>query len=525
MALSFSFGIHQTYDELSVMQAHGCYWVNIERHSDARQLCRQIITAQGAKTRVALICCGEEPDKILIDLPPSSDLFAGSPEKMPLYTLPEKKSAILHIITDLNRGLCVRERLLILFLPASVWRNFSQTEIDNWLEETRLWLIRYNTTILILNHGSGINKLNNQLVSQFGSLSGLSSILWQQDRAQYQVSWWFSGKGLIANQALALATDKNDCFYQSEQLPEHVPLSNDELLCLAEKSVLEGAPPLSVNWRLLENNQLLAQQGLQTHCATLVFALNENDNIATLAQQIHTLRSQRGSALKIVVREMKASLRYTDERLLQACGANLVVPHIAQLSSFLTLLEGIQGQRFTRHVPATIDSLLAAINPSQLKGLVSNETFCQVVPTLIENTLMPEDGKGILIALRPVPGLLPEQAVSLCHMRRAGDLVTATSKRIYLFLSNCRMNDLDIALGYIFRLPVSEAFSNRMVWHHDVQIVTEIKQMDRQLVSGNTAATLVIPIVPAPVPNQRAPQTRRQPQPLTLALIPDQGSL
>lgn len=41
-----------------------------------------------------------------------------------------------------------------------------------------------------------------------------------------------------------------------------------------------------------------------------------------------------------------------------------------------------------------------------------------------------------------------------------------------LFLSTCRINDLDTALKFIFRLPVDEAFSNRVVWHQDVDIIS-----------------------------------------------------
>lgn len=521
MALSFSFGLYHSFEELSVMQSRGCYWVNIERQADARQLCRQIINAQGAATRGALICCGDGPERLLEGLPSTGAEGAGPPASLPLFTLPEKKSALRRLTADLSRAINVKERLFIFLSTASAWKDFSQTEIDDWLGNTQRWLIKHNAAFLILTYGSGISQLKNQLISQFPTLSGLSSVHSLQDCVRYQVSWWFSGKGLIANQAMNWETDDRERFVQSALLPAFSPSVNDEQLCLAEKSVLEGAPPLSVNWRLLEDNALLMQQGMARHSATLVFALTESDQVAELARQIHTLRRQRGIALKIVVREMKASLRYTDERLLQACGANLVVPYIAPLSSFLTLLESIQGQRFTRHVPATIDRLLAAINPSRIKGAMSNDRFRQVVPELIENPLMPEDDKGILIALRPVPGLPPRQALSLCRLRRGGDVMTATSRRIYLFLSNCRINDLDTVLGYLFRLPIAEAFSNRQVWTQDVHIISQVKLMgktDRQAGSPEPADT---PITAA-VTFARPATARHSPRPLTLSLAAPQ---
>lgn len=48
---------------------------------------------------------------------------------------------------------------------------------------------------------------------------------------------------------------------------------------------------------------------------------------------------------------------------------------------------------------------------------------------------------------------------------------------MFLFLSNCRLNELDIALKSIFRLPVDEAFSNRIVWSQDLQILAEVKSL------------------------------------------------
>ncbi|MEX6089926.1 BcsE family c-di-GMP-binding protein, partial [Raoultella planticola] len=46
-----------------------------------------------------------------------------------------------------------------------------------------------------------------------------------------------------------------------------------------------------------------------------------------------------------------------------------------------------------------------------------------------------------------------------------------------LFLSFCRVNDLDTALNHIFPLPTGDIFSNRMVWFEDKQITAEIGLM------------------------------------------------
>lgn len=85
MAQSFSLGIRQIWEELSVMQAPGLYWVNIDRQTDANLLCQQTLAAQAATSQVALICSGEKPDRLL------AELASPALKKIPLYQLPEKK--------------------------------------------------------------------------------------------------------------------------------------------------------------------------------------------------------------------------------------------------------------------------------------------------------------------------------------------------------------------------------------------------------------------------------------------------
>ncbi|MDK1705494.1 cellulose biosynthesis protein BcsE [Serratia rubidaea] len=510
MAHSFSLGIRQIWEELSVMQSPGFYWINSDRQLDANLLCRQIIAAQSADSRAALICSGERPDALL------NDLASPALHKLPLYTLPEKKAALLSLSDDLTRALKPRNRLLILLAHASLWQTFTRDEIHAWLRELGHWLRRRQCTLVVLSHGNGVNKLRGQLAAQHRVLDGLANLQWQQDSAQYLVNWWGTASGVNANQLLTLYAAQQGWQGEDDQKPVPSAARNDDHLYLAEQRVLEGAPPLSANWQLLANNAQLAQQGMLMLSATLVFALYHSEEIETLAQQIHSLRRQRGNGLKIVVREMRASLRYSDERLLLACGANLIVPHVAPLSRFLTMLEGIQGQRFSRHVPADIDVLLSGLRPLQLKGYLRPDDFTAAVHSLMGNTLLPEDGKGVMVALRPAPGLRAEQAMTLCQLRRFGDVMTVAQGRLLLFLSTCRINDLDTALRHILRLPVEEAFSNRVVWYQDADINSEIKRMAQGIAAPARQETPIVAVAAAKSADA-APPERRRPVAITLS--------
>lgn len=453
------------------MQAPGLYWLNIDRQDDALILSRQVIAHQDINQRVALIGCEIDLQMILVELNQQGPL------NIPFFTLPAERNAITQLPEDLMRTLRPRNRLIIFLLPAASWQLFSEVQLQRWLSSTASWLQQQNCTLLLLSQGAGSSQLHHRLQPLHRQINGLASLQWQQDQANYHVAWWSNEQGVSAGAQLILTADAQG-WRVKEQLEPFQPQSgSDDYLYLAEKSVLEGAPPLSENWQLYETNDALFQAAYNSQAATLIFSLYSSEQTEQLARNIHSLRRRRGNAIKLVVREMAPGLRYSDERLLMACGVGLIVPNNAPLSRFLTMLEGIQGLLFSRHVPEDISGLLDAMQPLQLKGYIPPTRFCQAVLALMDNHLLPEEGKGVLVALRPVPGLRATQALTLCNIRRYGDLVTVAEKRLYLFLSACRINDLEIALTSIFRLPVNEAFSNRLVWFQERQIAAEIRQL------------------------------------------------
>ncbi|KEY60465.1 cellulose biosynthesis protein BcsE [Serratia sp. DD3] len=522
MAQYFSLGIRHIWQELSEMQAPGFYWVNADRQRDADLLCQQIIAAQEESRSLALICSGDLPDQQWAE-----HLSAARLKKCPWYTLPEKKAALWHLTDDLMRALRPKNRLLILLAHANLWQTFTSQELQSWGNQLNSWLEQQQCTLLVLCYGSGVNKLKGQLGGEHRLLHGLASLQWQQDHAQYLVNWWSTENSIQANQSFTLLSD--ELGWQAKEnnnQPSPTLEHNDSSRYLAEKRVLEGAPALSSNWQLLENNTQVMQLGMEATAATLIFALYKTDEIDPLAQHIHSLRRSRGDGLKIAVREMSASLRYSDERLLLACGTNLIVPHVAPLSTFLTMLEGIQGQRLSRHIPQDISALIAGVRPLQLKGYLPPEEFNKAVLSLMENTLLPEDGKGVMVALRPAPGLTARQSMTLCHQRRYGDIMTVAQNRLFLFLSTCRINDLDTALKFIFRLPVNEAFSNRIVWSQDIDITAQIRLLTQDIgLSFDDSQPEVKVTKPAVTVAEAAAVERRDPVPITLLSREPEGGV
>ncbi|WP_039057858.1 cellulose biosynthesis c-di-GMP-binding protein BcsE [Enterobacter sp. Bisph1] len=466
----FSIGIQSLWDELRHMPAGGVWWVNTDREEDALSLINQTIAAQDSAAKVAAIGMGinlREHLKIARD---------HGPEKIQLFAMPNQENSLHFFTRDLLCSFEPKNYLLILVCANNAWQNISTPRLQQWLEKSQAWAKYHKCTLLVINPGNNNDKQASILMSEYRSLFGLASLRFRNEMHLYDVAWWCNEKGISARQQLVLHHE--DGRWQLAQQEEtSVQPRSDEKRILSNVTVLEGAPPLSEHWTLFKTNEALFEEARSSQAATLIFALTQNNQIETIARQVHTLRRQRGSGLKIIIRESQASLRATDERLLIGCGANMVIPWNAPLSRCLTLIESVQGQQFNRLVPEDIATLLSMTQPLKLRGFQPWDQFCDAVSNMINNPLLPADGKGVLVALRPVPGIRVEQALTLCRPNRVGDIISIGDNRLVLFLSFCRVNDLDTALNHIFPLPTADVFSNRVVWFEDNQIAAELVQM------------------------------------------------
>lgn len=523
MALSFSFGMKQLWNESAEMQASGLYWVNADSQGAAYGLGGQVLEAQGEAIVTTFIFPKENPitgvaaegiaqDNILI-----SKLLDKNPTSF-YYQLASGSRAFRTLPDDLNRVRNAHNQLMVLLFPATVWQSLGDEEFSAWLKSMSALAQHKNCVLLIICHGHVSSALKARLNSHHRLIYGLSSFQTDIVPAQFIISWWHNNFGVEANNSYSL----QKCGHgwgiqpQSTGLNSANTLNDDQWLYLAQRDVLEGAPALSENWQLFDDNTLLTERGVHARSATLIFSLRNNDEVEPLARQIHSLRIQRGNGLKIAVREMHASLRYIDQRLLQACGANLVVPHAARLSSFLTLLDDIQQMSFTRHVSENIEQLLEGRLPTHHKGFLPLPTFCEVMQSIWSHTTLATEARGLLISLRPVSGISPQQAISLCHLRRDGDVITLTERHLYLFLSNCQVSDVDNVLNSLFSLPVDEVFASRTLWHQERDIQSEVRRLAAKKILPEQVLHPQQASAPVTLPQHRT--SVHLPEPLILTL-------
>ena len=523
MAAYFPLGVGLLWDDLQHMQARGLYWTHVDQQQDASVWCQQVLEAQASDSQVALITLGDSPNDL------AAGLDQAGPTTLALFSLPASSQALHRLPSDLNRAFkplrakadphTSHAPLLLLVLPARTWQQHMDEQATHlWLAQMATWLRQRKCCLLVISYGSGGEELRAQLQHEHHSLQGLAALRHQQDSYHYQLVFWANQKGVSAQQELAMVpTARGWQLAATAQAP--APSIEDEHQFLCQQSVLEGGMPLSEHWQLFADNQALAEAALDTQTATLIFALQYNRDIVMVARQLHQLRHHCGKGIKLIVREVGVSLRQADERLLLACGANLVVCHHVPLSRFLVQLEGLQGQRFTRYIPTDITPLLDALIPLKLKGVLKLEPFCAALTELITHPMVAEDAKGVLVALQPVPGLKAAQALTLCRLNRMGDVATVADDTLFMFLFSCSINDVNLALSHIFKLPVADLILQHHAWHQDEAIFTELQKIRRRQPNHWLPPKLVAELQITPVIVGEDQDSRRQPQAISLPLF------
>ncbi len=482
MSPVFLLGVRLLWDELQHMPVGGLWLVNTDSAEVALALANNTIAAQSANAKVAVITAGNAP-RSLIMLP-----AIGGPDKVRLFNMPGDQKVLSYITDDLTCNIAPENYLIIIVNDENMWGNIPGDNLKLWLKNTSNWAKEQQCTVLVINPGSGIDHTTSAAISEYQSLAGLASLRDRGDSYGFDIAWWSNERGVSARQLLDVELKDGQLSLLNSEVVAPQPRS-DEKQILSHVAFLEGAPPLSEHWVLFDNNGTVLDAARSAQAATIIFIVTKSNLVEELARHIYTLRRTRGSALKIIVREKVACLRATDERLLLGCGANLIIPWNTPLSRSLSLIESVQNQAFSRHIPDDVEILIRAMKPMELKGFQPFDKFYQAITELLNNPLIPENSRGVLVSLRPVPGLRSEQALTLCRPNRLGDIVTLGEDKLVLFLLFCRINDLDTALGHIFPLPVADLVSNRIVWFEDNQIAAELNNM-KQLKPGQRSQPL-----------------------------------
>ena len=492
-------------DQQIVVRAGGMYWVTVDQPADARLLARQFLESIPELVPATLICCAGDVQSITNEM--AADL---GPDKLRLFEIPQSKAeqGLATLTRDMGRVGIAANSQVTLVLPASCWAETTTAKhLKHWCQRLHQWLQARNATLLVITHGEAA-LLQAELVELNETLSGLGRLYRYNGVIRYQLHFWHNDMGVTAGQEFKLAIQGNALTLIPDTAIDLQPrVADDQHLYLAERAVLEGTPSLSKHWYLFETREALLNEARTARQATVIVGIDNSHQLLDLAQQLHDLREQCGPDLKIVVREMEPAVRYRDERLLLACGANLIVPDGTLLSRFLSMIESVQGQRWQYSQNSDFATLLERQRPPDIRGLVSPRKFFEAIEQIYN------DNSGEvthqLVRFQPVPGLDDELFLNQMCLRRFGDFACLLGGDLYLFLFACRADGLDPALGNICRLPWRDLFLQR-------QVLAGIDDLPREafLQAESIPAHLNIPfentVMATPAAGSRMPLTAQR---------------
>ncbi len=236
-------------------------------------------------------------------------------------------------------------------------------------------------------------------------------------------------------------------------------LTRDERRVLATQASVAGEAWVPPEWEIVSDNGAMEAACRQVRGATVLLDYSMADDLDGLCRTVHGLRSHCGRAIKIVVRERKLSMRNQNELLVLSLGANMVASRNLSMAQLQILIESAQGQLSTRSIINDYHTALSAAQNESARGYLNIVAFCDQVERVIERRQvlhLPH----VLLRLRLYPEVSHLEVLRACALLRSGDICSADTDFLYLFLFGCSISDADMVLEKVFDSKLSCYFGS-----------------------------------------------------------------
>lgn len=310
-----------------------------------------------------------------------------------------------------------------------------------------------------------------------GACAGVARMGRTHGELLWHVEFWRAGRALATGETRALRfTDDGRLSVALDvadsQAQAALRLARDESRVVATRAVVASESWVPPEWDIVDDQQAAVAACVGAQAATVLLDFRDRSTLEPLCAAVHALRRQCGRALKIVVVERREALRHQYELLLLSLGANLIIGRELPFSRVQSLLRSLQGQLDTRPIAHDYRAALAAALTDEVRGYLPVAAFCDRIEAVLARGAV-LDLPHVLAKITLLPDLAHAEALKHCAPRRAGDVATADSAHLYVFLFACRLPDADVALGHIFTVPVDH-LSDRVVYLAEASIEREI---------------------------------------------------
>lgn len=334
------------------------------------------------------------------------------------------------------------------------------------------WCVRERLSLLLVLSPPVDEMDDARGPADLGSLharfAGAAHLAQVQGQYTWEVAFWRDREAVLASRSLPLrfAADQHRLMVsgagaQGEDGDAAGLLAPDEHRVIVCRDAVAHERWVPESWQLVDSNEAAVASAGGAVAATVLLHYHGNRAFETLAEQVHRLRRTRGSALKIVVREDQEAMRQHYELLLLNLGANLVISRRTPFARVQAMLEGVQGQVFSRPLPADYRTALSAVLTGSAIGYVPPAEFIDTVRGAVEQgrtIRLPH----VLLRLTLLPEVAHIDALRACRMNRTGDICSADADSVYVFFFACRLDDADAVCRRVFQRPLEALFAGEL---------------------------------------------------------------
>ena len=401
-----------------------------------------------------------------------------------VYFLKNSKSDSLAsfkvLLGDIQRLTLASDTAIYVLSEDSLFLPGNDQLLTHELTKLSTWLNKNGCSVNFCVFGSYIRShllpVLNAHCTQIGSTAIISTLT--DGQFCYKVIYSHTVQGIITNTSYKLVPETSSFAQISdEDNSKHTAeatlhVDAEEIFSL--KSLLRQDETAPAQFQLFESLEQLYQVASGNSGATVIIPCLSYDEIEPISRLSYQLRNAAGNGVKLIIREVNPCIRYSDERFLLNSGINLIIPAELSFSRLLSQITAIQNQYYSKSLPTRYEEISGLRPHFDIQGLIGIDHFTRHVKSLVSQQInLAVD--FALIRLDLLPGMTAKECLSLCQLRRNGDLITPCQNAVYIFLSAVRVNDIPPALNTIFNMNIDILFKEQTFYFNSVDITEELE--------------------------------------------------
>ncbi|WP_166378814.1 cellulose biosynthesis protein BcsE [Pseudoalteromonas sp. Z9A4] len=395
------------------------------------------------------------------------------------YSIERINSGIIKEISAYKR---LNEALIFVHFNTRLLNSASEKSLELMMKGYNDFVRSTGATLLFLISGPGIANYRFLVRRLNNVFDGLVFVDNDSVARVLGYDYWRHSTGVIAGEYYRLILSNNQFVVEAGSIsegnkPKGSDFSDEGDVWLVQSAVPEGTK-LPLHYKSVKNNNDLFAIGPKLEAATLVFSVTRYTDLALLGKQCFELRKNCGRWLKLVIQNVDGVIRHQDECLFLTLGVNLILYSFSEPSRLLSQIQSIQGFKFSRPLPPSVEDVLKYTENTFSKGYLPFNEFTKQVE-IHSDSAVNLGVSGVLVKLELLPRIDPIHPLHLFHIKREGDVFSLAENTVYLYLHACRENDVDNAIKHLFKLKTSDFFVQQNVISDHFYIQQECKQLRR----------------------------------------------